>query len=277
MLSISEIAKKFGISNQAVHQLLEYGHLNVTEVQRNPNRGIQFLFCENEVNQIDIYSKLAEIKSEGKTRIPMNPSSDFKKVIQTMDYYNDFMENIAQLPESKLLQTCFYLFHLNHYAKTYAENRAELYQLKRRVIKKLFNENVDIIKPTYLLGPDRNKVWLCEDCKDNCRSMGISFNHYIRQEYYCSKCFVQVLEKEYYSLFEFHLNIENHRFTFHLPKSLAQKWLDWRLLPQSNRRAQFYQDRMYLYGRRISRVEEKAFPLPRITEYLSQYLNGNNH
>ena len=43
-------------------------------------------------------------------------------------------------------------------------------------------------------------------------------------------------------------------------------------LPQSIRETGGYQDSMYLYGRAISRIEERILPLPVILEKLHQFL-----
>jgi hypothetical protein len=43
-------------------------------------------------------------------------------------------------------------------------------------------------------------------------------------------------------------------------------------LPQSIRDMGNYQDHMYLYGRTISRIEERILPLPVILEKLQQFL-----
>ncbi|MEN6325390.1 MAG: hypothetical protein ABFD18_04155, partial [Syntrophomonas sp.] len=116
-----------------------------------------------------------------------------------------------------------------------------------------------------------------EDCKEASRAAGMSYNNYIRSESYCSKCDVQILEREYYSLVEFCLKAGDYRFVFHTPRSLAAGWMEnMRELPQGTRKADHYQDRMYLYGRVISHIEEKAFPLAMLKEELMAYLNDSS-
>lgn len=274
MLTISEIAAKFKISNRQVHDLLNYGYLNVAHVYRRGDYGINYLFSENEVNRLDVYSILAEIQEKKKQHLKnrVNPLR-FRHLINALSNYERFLANIEYYPERELLKTAFYLFHLNHYAKTYKEQSSELYSLKNNVLKKMYQENSSFINASYLIGPDRKKVFLCEDCKDSARSARMSFIDYVKKEYYCPKCYIQSIEKEYYSLLEYKINAADYRFTFHLPRSSAIRWMtEIDSLPQGNRQANRYDDKMYLYGRPVSRIEERVFPLPMVKEYLYKYL-----
>lgn len=275
MLTISQVAQRYSISNRQVYDLMNHGYLNVASISRHGNKGISYLFSENELNQLDIPSLLAEIKDKKKTFSGNSPVriSDFRKVSRVINYYDNFMDNVIDYPESNLLKACFYLFHANHYAKTYSEHSNRLYSLKNQVIQKMYRENSPIIKASYLLGPDRRKIWLCEDCKDAARTAGISYNTYIRKEYYCPKCTVQSIIKEYYSLVEFNIQVTDYRFTFHLPRSSARQWMEnMENLPHGTRKIGHYDDKMFLYGRSVSRIEEKIFPLPVVEEKLYQYL-----
>lgn len=276
MLTVSQIAKMYKISNRQVHDLIDRGYLSVAELHRNANQGITYLFSENEINRLDIYSLLADMRDNpARTVNRSRKSGDFKKLLRVMNYYDRFLEEASTLPEGKVLEICFYLFHLNHYAKTYPERSKKLYHLKKRVLRKLYTEASSLVQTRYLLGPDRRKIWLCEDCKDSANSAGLSYIAYLRQGYHCPKCEVQALEKEYYSLFEFQVHYGNYHFTFHLPRSAAIRWIpEPHNLPQNQRADARYDDSMYLYGRRISRIEEKGFPLDMIVEKLSHYVNN---
>ncbi|HBK53760.1 MAG TPA: hypothetical protein DDZ44_07485 [Syntrophomonas wolfei] len=65
----------------------------------------------------------------------------------------------------------------------------------------------------------------------------------------------------------------DYRFIFHSPRSLAAAWVDnLPELPCEVRREGFYEDRMYLYGRRVTAVEERVFPLEIIKGKLMEYL-----
>jgi len=140
----------------------------------------------------------------------------------------------------------------------------------------MYLENSSFIEASYLLGPDRNKIWLCEDCKNAARSAGMSYTTYIKEENYCPKCSIKSIEKEYYSLLEFKVDALDYRFTFHLPLSSALRWMNnIDDLPQGIRKIGKYSDKMYLYGRSINKIEEKIFPLPMIKEQLNEYINSS--
>ncbi len=275
MLTISQVARRYQLNNRQVHELMEYGYLQVSQVLRNANGGLSYLFAEKDLEAVDIYSSLADLQDK-KSLLGgrgLNKAR-FSKVLKAVHHYDRFLASIAGLPGEEVLRISFYLFHLNHYAKRYPEQSQELYSLKNRVIKKLYRENPDLIQVRYLMGPDRTRIWLCEDCKDSARSAGFSFVEYLKKGHHCPKCFVQSVEPEYYSLFEFIIALGNYRFVFHLPRSSARRWLkDIPDLEQGHRETGPYEDFMYLYGRASTRVEEKSFPPAMVVEALTAYLN----
>jgi hypothetical protein len=273
MLTISEVARRHSLSNRQVHEMVRYGYLNVADIKRRSGRGLTYLFSEQEVNNLDVPFILQEI-SYRKRRHPLSSDAiDFRRVNQVLNYYDRFLESIQEHPYQEFLMTCFYLFHLNHYAKKYQELSTELYQLKNQVIRKLYNHFNDLIEAVYLLGPDRKRIWLCEDCKESARAAGMSYVDYLKKGYYCPKCTLGSVDKEYYSLVEFRIVLDDYRFTFHLPRTSALRWMkNLDSLPQSIRDMGNYQDHMYLYGRTISRIEERILPLPVILEKLQQFL-----
>lgn len=276
MLTISEVARRYSLSNRQVHEMVRYGYLSVADIRRHSGRGPTYLFSEQEVNNLDVHSVLQEINYR-KKRDPLNSAAtDFRRVNRVLNYYDRFVDSIQDHPYQVFLMTCFYLFHLNHYAKKYQEQSAELYRLKNKVIRKMYNHYSDLIEVVYLLGPDRKRIWLCDDCKESARAAGMTYVSYLQKGHYCPKCTLDSVEKEYYSLVEFRVILEDYRFTFHLPRSSALRWMkNLDSLPQSVRDTGNYQDRMYLYGRTISSIEERILPLPIIVEKLQQFLTAD--
>lgn len=276
MLTISEVARRYSLSNRQVHEMVRYGYLSVADIRRLSGRGPTYLFSEQEVNNLDVHSALQEI-SYRKKRAPLNSAAaDFRRVNRVLNHYDRFVDSVQDHPYQEFLMTCFYLFHLNHYAKKYQEQSAELYRLKNHVIRKMYNYFNDIIEAVYLLGPDRKRIWLCDDCKESARTAGLTYVDYLNKGYYCPKCTLGSVDKEYYSLVEFRVIVEDYRFTFHLPRSSALRWMkNLNSLPQSVRDTGTYQDRMYLYGRSISRIEERILPLPILLEKLQQFLTAD--
>lgn len=275
MLTISEVAEKFNLSNRQVHDMVRYGYLNVAGIHRHSGRGPIYLFSEQDVNNLDIHSALQEIRRKQTYQPGHAVASDFKRVIRVLNYYDRFLDAIQDHPQEHFLLTCFYLFHLNHYAKRYQERSEELYRLKNKVLRKLFLNHPDLFYLRYLLGPDRKRIWLCDDCKESANAAGMSYVEYLKKGYYCPKCSLHSVEKEYYSLIEFRVTLEDYRFTFHLPRSAVLRWMsDLDRLPQGTRDTGRYEDSMYLYGRSVSRIEERILPLPLIQQKLRQYLDA---
>ncbi len=274
LLTISQVANRYQINNRQVYELMEYGYLQVSQVLRNANGGLSYLFAPEELETIDVYSALADLQDKkARLRGQFKTKSHFSKVLRAINYYDRFLASIEDHPQEEGLRISFYLFHLNHYAKRNRAQSRELYSLKKRVIRKLYSENQSVIELRYLLGPDRKQIWLCEDCKDSARSAGLSYGDYLKKGHYCPNCFVHSVDVEYYSLYEFIIATDNYRFVFHLPRSSARRWLkDHTDIVQENRQTGSDQDRMYLYGRPTSRIEEKSFPLATIITTLNEYL-----
>lgn len=271
MLTVSQIAQKFNISNRQVHILVENGYLNVSQLYRNKQQGVTYLFAEEEIAKLDIYSLLAELQGNPGPR--RRPASPYKQLMGTVRRFDHFMDSIEGHPQRDFLQCCFYLFHLNHYAKTYPKDSTYLYRLKNQVLKKMYQDNPDLLSVAYLTGPDRYRVWLCDDCKEAAQMSGWSYAAYIKNEYFCPKCSLQAVDKEYYSLIEFRVRLGDFKFTFHLPLALAERWIKKLSdLPQWDRKTGNYSDRMYMYGRPVNPVEEKVFPINMIISKLENYL-----
>lgn len=249
--------------------------MSVARVERSVNKSITYLFSEKDLIGLDIPSLLAEIQNTPHQKIRKQAflQKEFTKAHGLMNYFDNLLDAALTLADGDLLLICYYLLHLNHYAKTYDEHSDYLYKLKNSTLRKIYTCYPDYVKTRYLDGPDRIKVWLCDDCKENARNAGISYNNYVKRELVCPKCTIQLLEPRYYSLMEFIIRLANYRFIFHLPHQIARKWMtDISEMEQGIRKAGKYDDRMYLYGRAVMPVEEKLFPLPVIIEKIKSFL-----
>lgn len=273
MLTISQVAARYGLSNRQVYDLINLGFLNIARVTRE-NKGITYWLAEQDLERLDIYSLVAQARDRNHHSTSYKPP-DWKRLNRTMAYCQRFLEDISASSYRELLESCFYLFHLNHYAKRYTEESKNLYSLKKQVLRKMMAQYGEFFEVTYLVGPDRQKVWLCEDCKGNARKVNMPYAEYARSEYYCSKCYVQTLEKEYYSLIQFDLALEQYRFSFHLPLASAHWIKDRPDINHGTRKSGSYNDCMYLYGRPVSRIEEQVYPLTAIVDGLTGFLNSS--
>jgi hypothetical protein len=182
---------------------------------------------------------------------------------------------IAADPDAPLLRAAFYLFHLNHYAKTYPEERDRLYALKSEVLQRMVARYPRRVALAYLVGEDRIRVWLCDECRAAARSGGHRYPDFVRMRGACSKCFAQVLEREYYSLVEFSMQGEECGFRFHLPRQVAAQWLPGLAeLPRRGRNRDEARDSMLAFGRRVSRGEEEVVPMQVAVRELEAFLQA---
>lgn len=262
MLRTSEVAKRLNITYSQVQDMIDYGYLPVADVRRCGNGGIVYLFSENQLESIDVAGVLAEIRELKSRGRRVGSARDFKRRQVLAHRHERFMQMVAGSSDSELFKACYYLFHLNHYAKAYPDRKDELYSLKNQVLRCMVARYPGKVCCLYLVGADKARVWLCEDCSQTARLNGCSYQDYISEQRYCCKCEVQVLEREYYSLIEFVVENQDLRFSFHLPVSKARKWMcGIEGLPRFERGSGEKRDEMYFYGRRITRVEEKIVPL----------------
>jgi len=275
MLRASEVAKKLKISYSQVQDLIDYGYLPIADVCRYGNGGMVYLFSEAQLDSLDVPGVLAEIRElKARERIgTRHYSRDWKKQQSVARRHEWVMRMTAESSDPELFKACYYLFHLNHYAKAYPEKGDALYRLKNQVLRSMVSRYPDKVHCLYLVGGDKIRVWLCEDCACTARLNGNSYQEYIGEHRYCPKCEVQVVEREYYSLIEFIIENQDLRFVFHLPVSKARKWLlGIEGFPRAERGSAEKMDEMYFYGRRVTRIEEKIVPLAVVEKELREFL-----
>jgi len=269
VLKTSDVAKKLNISNAQVMSLVDHGYLKVAALERY-ERGFTYLFAVEELQTLDLVNVLAKKKKDKR-----NKTRRFGAELKAMRYYDRLLESFADSPCPELLQAAFYLFQLNHYAKKYTNAQKDLYTVKHHVMKTMLERYGMYLEVMLLLGGDRLRVWLCDDCKINAYEQNMSYREYIANGYYCPKCEQQIMERDFYTLLELKLSWEQHRFCFHIPWSEVRKWdLNWDAIPKRERISEDARDIMFLYGRHISTLEERIFPLPAIINSLEEFI-GN--
>ncbi|MGI6647838.1 MAG: hypothetical protein ACOX5W_01910 [Bacillota bacterium] len=178
-----------------------------------------------------------------------------------------FLESLDELSErtGNTLRVCFFLYHLNHYAKN---GHTYLYELKERVLRKLWTEYCpqELLNVTFVQGGPR--VRLCPGCRFLARQQRKSYLEYLRTNGGCPKC---TRDEQYYSLYEFTVAYGEYRFCFHIPYSVARKWLvnpaDIPIKESALEREGFY-----VYGRSIFEPEAMAFEMLEVVREIEQFL-----
>ncbi|MFN4196480.1 MAG: hypothetical protein ACK4FM_00525 [Caldimicrobium sp.] len=179
-----------------------------------------------ELTRQKIKERLSQIHQELKVKKEVT-----KEMLKILKLYNP------------VLVVMFYLYHLNHYAKTekYEKYKDEIYELKKEALIKAYKENPDLFSLYFI--PRGDKIIYCDECREiayenwkyagGYKETGYSFGEWLKEEEPCPNC--EVI-KDYYSLVEFNIKTEIVNFSFHLPypevenifnkKNLKEKYIE---------------------------------------------------
>jgi hypothetical protein len=179
-----------------------------------------------------------------------------------------FLTGLSEIPDpySQLLKACFYLYHLNHYAK---RGESYLYDLKEQVLKLLVGMNESFgssIRVVFVPGSER--VRLCGRCQERADRLGKNRPEYIKLYGGCSQC---ARDDNYYSLYEFIVSYDDYRFCFHVPFMAARKWFKGQEPPAKEGRPE--REGFTVYGRPIFAAETQAVELIEVVEGLEELMH----
>jgi len=170
-------------------------------------------------------------------------------------------------PVGRLLRASFFLFHLNHYAKS---GERYLYDLKEVVLRSLAEQagrwqEENMIRIFILPGSERVK--LCSRCREKARKMGLNYSEFVRLIGGCRQC---PRSAEYYSLYEFLIEYDSYRFCFHIPAELAHNWAGNSSLTMRETPAE--REGFMLFGRPAFQAETRAVELTEVIAELRSFL-----
>lgn len=274
-LSTAEAGEALGITPAAVRRLVREGLLEV-RVRKKYKTGEDYYFDREDVQ--DLLPRMAELRRKwqseednrlGARKAAFRRLAAARKTLRHGDIKAKFLHSLESYPEktAALLRASFFLYHLNHYAKG---GEAYLYDLKEKVIKKFLfdftpDEGLDVS-----LVKGGSKVCLCAACRSKAKNMGLDYIKYKSIYEGCPQC---RKEDDYYSLFEFKVEYDEHRFCFHTPYHIARKWFeDGRGLP--DKVGERGKEKAFPCGRPISEAEARAVTLDEVTRELISFLGG---
>ena len=197
-----------------------------------------------------------------KTRVHRHKS--YKEKANHKEQFLTSLDSLAEGTE-KLIRACYYLFHLNHYAKA---GNQYLYDLKELVLRTFVEKYAadDLVQVSFIEGD--NKVNLCPDCKVRAKERGMSFLEYLDATGACPRC---TREYKYYSLYEFIISHDEYRFCFHTPYSTAKRWFkNAGLRPPQKPKPQ--REGAYTFGRPVYESEAQVVELIEVIEELQNFL-----
>lgn len=273
LLNTAEVCRELGITPIKVQRLTREGYLEVSS-SKDLKYGRECLFKSSQVSALKkqmprILSKWA---TEENIRLGAR-SAGLKRAVAAVNAVEvrkrseHFLSSLEDLPEetARLLKASYYLFHLNHYAKS---GHPYLYELKEKILKHLVGRYLGTPNLTATLVQGQQKVDLCQDCRARAGKLNLSYGEYAKSYGGCPRCNKR---SSYYDLFEFNIQYEDHRFSFHTPYSVGKKWF----APGTDHQRQYRghrQEQGLTFGRPVTEREAMALPMAEVIEEVEKIL-----
>lgn len=203
----------------------------------------------------------------GANRLASTRQQEHKSFQYMMKLKENYFNEIEHFPttEKELLEACFYLYHLNHYAKA---GNPYLYDLKELVLRSFVRSHLNknnLLKVHFIEGD--NKMLLCPNCKAKAEDRNLSYVEYLEKTGGCPAC---AREYKYYSLYEFIIAYRDYLFCFHTPYKTAKRWFDRTHLPPHKNSPR--REGAYAFGRAIYNAEARAVELLEVVQKLQDFL-----
>ncbi len=272
LLTTTEVCRELAISPRDVHRLQAEGYLEMKQLDRN-KYGVTPLFSGLQVAEVRL--ELPRILRNwdeaagalGGAAAARKRQNDWYTFRSTVMRKERFLKTLKELPEhsAMLLRAAYYLFHLNHYAKA---GETYLYDLKERVLtafSSCFSQS-DGLSIYFIEGPAR--VRLCPGCRKRAQEQRKSYLEYSRLTGGCPDC---QRDEDYFSLYEFLIVRDQHRFCFHSPFQIGRKWLK-HLAISCKEGAE--REGAFPFGRPISPGEAAAVNLAEVEDELQSFLDS---
>lgn len=278
LLTTTDVCITLGLTPARVQRLVKEGHLEIVG-ETSLRHGDIHLFHRNQIE--DLAPRLprilrrweeAENLKRGAGNAALMRARRQRAAPRIAKSKESFINFLASLPtrQADLLKSCYYLYHLNHYAKS---GGSYLYDYKENVMR-IITRHFDLDDGLEVsLVEGRHRVDLCPSCKDRARRQGSTYVDYARQSGGCKTC---RRDTRYYSLFEFSIHCGDYRFCFHTPYQVARKWFprDFHVPTKDNARQH---EGGFAFGRPISEAEAKAVSLDETLDELSAFIEEYDH
>ncbi|HBV99075.1 MAG: hypothetical protein JL50_18500 [Peptococcaceae bacterium BICA1-7] len=274
LLTTAQVCRELGITPNRVQRLTREGYLEISAV-KTLKYGEEYLYKSAQVSILRqqmprILSKWAteENMRLGARKAGLNRAVEAVNAVEVRKRSSLFLTSLEHLSEETagLLKCSYYLFHLNHYAKS---GHPYLYELKEKILRHLVKRYIDTPYLQVILVQGQQKVDLCQACRTRANKLNVSYGEYAKSYGGCPRCKKQ---SSYYDLFEFNIQYEDHRFSFHTPYSVGRKWFDrGKELPRQYRGHR--QEQGLTFGRPVTEREALALPMDEIIDKLEKILD----
>ena len=274
LLTTTDVCNTLGLTPARVQRLVKEGHLEVFR-EASLKHGNILMFRQAQVDSLAgrlprILRNWEETEHirRGAGNAALARAGRQRAAAEIMKRKEHFVTFLDSLPlrQASLLRACYYLYHLNHYAKT---GGSYLYDLKENVMRVIAQNFADEEGMEISMVEGRHRVELCPSCKNKARRQGRSYVEYARQSGGCKTC---RRDKSYYSLFEFSIHCGNYRFCFHTPYPLARKWFPRERQIPDRKQADRHEGG-FAFGRPITEAEARAVSLDETLEELNSFID----
>lgn len=276
-----KVLNPLGVKKIWMNELEEEGIIHPAgkiEIQIKRNKWIDAkLWDDRTINRPEIENFISRKKisiQESKKR----RSQTLKQVHQKIKEKKKEIEETLEILRTyhPFLETAFYLYHANHYAKTpkYRKYSTILYDLKKRALLKAYRENPELFEILFI---DRgSKITYCEECREKAYyewrteggyDSGYSFGEWLKEGFQkpCESCFI---EEDYYSLVELKINTPIARFNFHLIYPEVKEIFNKKKLLK----IELDREEAFLnFGRELEKYESLIVPLKKVISNLESF------
>ncbi|MCL6612023.1 MAG: hypothetical protein K6T66_10850 [Peptococcaceae bacterium] len=269
LLTTAQVCRELGLTPAKVRRLADEGYLEVS-ARSERKYGEVLLFHSGQVSRLKnqmpkILSRWASEENVryGARKAGIHRAVEPANAQEVRKRRDQFLSSLDELPEEAavLLKASYYLYHLNHYAKT---GHQYLYEIKERVLKHFVRAYINSPYLEIVLVQGQQRSDLCPGCRSRANKLNLTYGEYAKSYGGCPRCGKR---ERYYDLFEFNIRYDNHRFSFHTPFSAARKWFPGEVsLPRQYRG--HLQERGLAFGRPITEREARALPMDEVIQAL---------
>ena len=278
-LTPAQVCQTLKLTPTEVRMLIANGRLEVARHIAYKHGNME-LFSLDQVQQVAIDLPkirrgwaLERTAALGARKAALYSAKERKKAQALIARKTGFLDSLHTFSEqiSGILRVCYFLYHLNHYAK---HGHSYLYDYKEKVLQFLWRDCKSELTETPLLLqvtfiPGAPRIRLCLDCRIKAKQQFQTHVEYIKSDgHSCTQC---GKEEYYYSLYEFTLDYDEYHFCYHAPYSIARRWFTG--LQINEKEVQVDREGFYAFGRAIRESEALAVSLHEVMTEIESFLS----
>ncbi|MFZ5646355.1 MAG: helix-turn-helix domain-containing protein [Bacillota bacterium] len=275
LLTTAQVCRELGVTPAKIRRLTREGYLEVSGKVAQ-KYGEEYLYRSDQVRHLKhqmpkILSKWAtEENFRNGRQAGMTRAAESMNAAGVKKRRDEFLSSLYDLPEktANLLKASYYLFHLNHYAKS---GHQYLYEIKERILKYFVRNYLDTPFFQVILVQGQQRIDLCTECRTRASKLNMTYGEYAKSYGGCPRC---ARHKSYYDLYEFNIQYDSHSFSFHTPYSVGRKWFS-RDASFPRRYRGHRQEQGMAFGRPITEKEARALPMDEVIANLEKILEND--